>query len=56
MFQADSLNEPDDDALERLYRQAPVGALTIAGIGTAVVFALWFAFYLWVFLPRGILH
>jgi hypothetical protein len=48
--------ESDDSALQRIYQQAPIGALTIAGIGTAVVFALWFAFYLLVFLPRGLLH
>ena len=32
----------------------PRGALTVAGIATAIVVALWFAFYLFVFLPRGV--
>ena len=32
------------------------GALTLAGIGTAIVIAMWFAFYLFVFLPRGALQ
>ena len=31
----------------------PHGALAVAGIATAIVVALWFAFYLLVFLPRG---
>jgi hypothetical protein len=56
MFAPDSLTEPDDVALERIYRRTPAGALTIAGIAMALVFALWFAFYLLVFLPRGFLH
>ncbi len=56
MFEPDSLAEPDAAALERIHRRAPAGALAVAGIGTAVVFALWFAFYLLVFLPRGLLH
>jgi hypothetical protein len=29
------------------------GALTVAGIATAVVVAMWFAFYFFVFLPRA---
>jgi hypothetical protein len=56
MFEPDRLDEPDDAAIERIYQHAPAGALAVAGIGTAVVFALWFAFYLVVFLPRGLLH
>jgi hypothetical protein len=52
----DGAVESDDSALQRIYQQAPIGALTIAGIGTASVFALWLAFYLLVFLPRGLLH
>ncbi len=56
MFEPDDLREADGADLERLYRQAPAGALTVAGTGVAVVFALWAAFYLLVFLPRGLLH
>ena len=56
MFAPDSHTEPDDAAMEQIYQRAPAGALAVAGAGTAVVFALWFAFYLWVFLPRGFLH
>jgi hypothetical protein len=29
------------------------GAVALAGVATAVVVALWFAFYLLVFVPRG---
>ena len=34
----------------------PHGALALAGIATACVVAIWFAFYLFVFLPRGALQ
>jgi hypothetical protein len=30
--------------------------MTIAGIATGIVFALWAAFYMAVFLPRGIVQ
>ena len=54
--------EPPDDRkldpahVEKIFRAAPAGALTIAGIATAIVFGLWLMFYLLVFLPRGMLH
>jgi len=31
----------------------PIGAMLVAGIATAVVVAIWLAFYLLVFLPRA---
>lgn len=55
MFEADEIPEAGPEELERIYRRAPVGALTVAGIATGVVFALWLIFYLIVFLPRGFL-
>ena len=45
-----------DDAAERIVIEGPRGALTVAGIATAVVIAVWLAFYLFVFLPRGALQ
>lgn len=45
-----------DDRVERIVAQGPTGALTLAGIATAIVIAMWFAFYLFVFLPRGALQ
>lgn len=56
MFEPDYRSDPDEATLERIFQRAPAGALTVAGIATAVVFALWFAFYLLIFLPRGLLH
>lgn len=42
--------------VDRIVAAGPGGALTLAGIATAIVVALWFAFYLFVFLPRGSLQ
>jgi hypothetical protein len=50
------LPEPDAHAVDAIVAEGPHGALTIAGIATAIVVALWFAFYLFVFLPRGALQ
>jgi hypothetical protein len=45
-----------DEAIERIVAGGPSGALVLAGIATACVVAMWFAFYLFVFLPRGALQ
>lgn len=46
-------SESDNARISQIVRSGPTGALTIAGIATAIVIALWFAFYFIVFLPRG---
>jgi hypothetical protein len=56
MFEPDESSEGDVAQLEEIYRRAPVGALTVAGSAMVLVFALWFAFYLAIFLPRGLLQ
>jgi hypothetical protein len=43
----------EDESVEAIVRAGPSGALAVAGIATAVVVVLWFAFYLLVFLPRS---
>jgi hypothetical protein len=43
----------ESEVVDTIVRSGPHGALAVAGIATAVVVALWFAFYLLVFLPRG---
>jgi hypothetical protein len=45
-----------DRAVEVVVAQGPSGALALAGIATACVVAIWLAFYLFVFLPRGALQ
>jgi hypothetical protein len=50
------LNSPLDDReenLEAVVARGPRGALALAGVATFIVVAIWFAFYLLVFMPRG---
>lgn len=42
-----------DQAVEEVVARGPSGAIVLAGIATACVVAMWLAFYLFVFLPRG---
>jgi hypothetical protein len=46
--------EPQDDAVAAIVRTGAVGAVVLAGIATAIVIGLWIAFYLLVFVPRGV--
>jgi hypothetical protein len=48
-----SSTESEDTRVDRIVRSGPLGAVVVAGIATAIVVALWFAFYFLVFLPRG---
>jgi hypothetical protein len=43
----------EDAKVDAIVRSGPLGAVVVAGIATAIVIALWFAFYFMVFLPRG---
>ena len=43
----------EHDSVDAIVRSGPRGALAVAGVATAIVVALWFAFYLLVFLPRS---
>jgi len=48
---------PDDERrLAEIVRGGPRGTVAVAGIATFVVFAIWFAFYFLVFLPRGVIQ
>lgn len=44
---------PEDESVDVIVRSGPRGAMAVAGAATAIVIALWFAFYLMVFLPRS---
>ena len=44
----------EDEAVDAIVRSGPGGAVAVAGIATAIVLALWLAFYLFVFLPRSV--
>ena len=49
----DPVHEHSDDQVDEIVRQGPSGAFALAGIATAIVVAIYFAFYFFVFLPRG---
>jgi len=51
-----SVAPPTDDEVERVVAAGPRGAIALAGIATVIVMAIWFAFYFFAFLPRGIIH
>ena len=52
----DPIKNTEDERVERIVAAGPGGALVLASIATACVVAMWFAFYLFVFLPRGALQ
>jgi len=50
------INSPTDDVdedVERIVAAGPRGTIVLAGIATLIVVAIWFAFYLLVFVPRA---
>ena len=46
--------ELNDEAIERIVQTGARGALALVVIATAIVMGTWLAFYLFVFLPRGV--
>ncbi|MBN9560656.1 MAG: hypothetical protein J0H14_08005 [Alphaproteobacteria bacterium] len=42
-----------DEAVQKIVASGALGAITLAAITTAIVIAIWLAFYYFVFLPRG---
>ncbi len=45
--------EFDDQAVEKVVREGPSGTWAVAGVATLLVMAMYFAFYLYAYLPRG---
>jgi hypothetical protein len=43
-----------DAEVNAILRSGARGAVVLAGLATAIVVAIWFAFYLLVFVPRAI--
>lgn len=43
-----------DARVDEIVSRGPSGAFAVAGIATAIVIALYFAFYFFVYLPRGV--
>ncbi|WP_018434660.1 hypothetical protein [Paraburkholderia atlantica] len=47
---------PTDGEVEHVVAAGPRGAIALAGVATVIVMLIWFAFYFFAFLPRGIIH
>ena len=50
----DGASPQDEAAVNAILRSGAIGAVVLAGLATAIVIAIWFFFYLLVFLPRAI--
>jgi hypothetical protein len=48
--------EAENAAVDDIVGRGPGGAIVLAGVATAIVTALWFAFYFLIFLPRGVIQ
>lgn len=46
----------DVTQIDAILSRGPSGAFAVAGVATAIVIALYFAFYVFVYLPRGIVQ
>jgi hypothetical protein len=53
MLNSEPIETGAEDALERPPPSRAAGAVALAGVATFVVVAIWFAFYLLVFVPRA---
>lgn len=42
-----------DDEVRKIVASGPRGAIVLAGLSVAVLLALWLAFFVFAFLPRG---
>jgi hypothetical protein len=49
-----STEEPTQEDVDEVVRAGPKGAIAVAGVATVIVFAIWLAFYFFVFVPRGV--
>lgn len=45
-----------DAAVDEIVSRGPGGAFAVAGIATAIVMALYFAFYFFAYLQRGVVQ
>jgi hypothetical protein len=54
MIEPAPLSPPPTQAdVDRIVRAGPIGAIALAGLTTAIVMAIYFAFFFLVFLARG---
>ena len=48
--------EAEDRQVDEIVSQGPSGAFAVAGVATAIVVAIYFIFYLFAYLPRGVVQ
>lgn len=48
--------KPSDERVDEIVNRGPAGTFAVAGIATAIVVAIYFAFYFFVYLPRGLVQ
>jgi hypothetical protein len=46
-------DDADETEVDRIVAAGPAGALALSGLSIAFLLLIWFAFYFFVFLPRG---
>ena len=46
-------SEDEDRRVDEIVSRGPGGAFAVAGVATAIVVAIYFLFYIVVYLPRG---
>jgi hypothetical protein len=46
----------DDKAVDEIVARGPTGTFAVAGVATFIVVAIFFAFYFFVYLPRGVMQ
>jgi hypothetical protein len=49
----DSVDASEQAHIDDIVAAGPAGAFAVAGVAVGIVIALWFAFYFFVYLPRG---
>ena len=47
------MRDEHDTAVEEIVKRGPSGTFAVAGVATAIVVIIFFAFYFLVYLPRG---
>jgi len=50
------VSSADEAAVNEIVGRGPAGTFAVAGIATAIVVAIYFAFYFFAYLPRGIVQ
>lgn len=48
--------QSEDDAVEKIVSEGPSGTWAVAGTATFIVVAIFFLFYFFAYLPRGVMQ